>query len=92
MVKTDIKHKNTVDFNVIKFWCWNVDNHFPFIRNCNIISINWKDMIWPVSNVTPKSDCVLSYSINSILRTVVSASDTINVNPLMNLFVSATDT
>ena len=92
MVKINVKHKDTIDFDVIEFRNWNVNNHFPLIRNGNIFSFLGKDIIWPVICITPESDSFFSGSISKILRTVVSASDTVDINPFVNLFISSTDT
>ena len=92
VIHVDVKHQDTINFEVVELWNGNVDNHFPFVWNCDVLSCLRQNAVCPVGSVTPESDFVFSDTISIVLWTVVSASDTIDVNPFMNSFVTTTDT
>ena len=49
----------------------------------------WKSIVRPLGNVSPESDEILADTISIVFRTVVPASDSVQVNPLVDGFVSS---
>lgn len=90
VVHVNVEHQYTVDLNVIEFRDCHVDDHFPLEWDCDVVALLWQDITGPVFGVAPESYGIFPGAIAVVLRTVISASDTVDVDPLVDGFVSAT--